>query len=321
MPTQALIVAALAFVSVLLAGLGLRYVVLSRRDHLVQGRLVAFTQEPDPDLRHAILRDLKLSGVPALDRMFQGMPLVRRVQTLLLQADVRMRAGPFSLLVLTLALVGAYACLYIFHRPLLVAPSALVPAVIPVLIIYRKKQKRLRLFEERLPDALDLMTGALRSGMAFTGALQVVAQESPPPISDEFTIIFEEHRLGLDLGESLRNMTRRVDSRELRIFVTAVLLQRETGGNLAEILEGTADIIRDRFRILGEVRTLTAPARMTGLVLAILPLVMAGVLLFVAPDYLTVLVHDPAGSILISVAVVLQLLGFLVIRRIIAIKV
>ncbi|HEX9158175.1 MAG TPA: type II secretion system F family protein, partial [Syntrophales bacterium] len=191
----------------------------------------------------------------------------------------------------------------------------------PLLVVLRKRSNRLRTFESLLPDALDLVTGALRSGMAFSGALQVVAEESPDPISKEFTIVFEEHRLGIDLQESLRNMTQRVDSRELRIFVTAVLLQKETGGNLAEILEGTADIIRDRFRILGEVRTLTAQARLSGVILAILPISLAVVLSVISPGYLMILVKDPVGPMIISVAVGLQVIGFLVIRRIISIKV
>jgi tight adherence protein B len=157
--------------------------------------------------------------------------------------------------------------------------------------------------------------------MAFSAALQVVAEESPDPISKEFTIVFEEHRLGMDLQESLRKMTERVDSHELRIFVTAVILQKETGGNLAEILEGTADIIRDRFRILGGVRTMTAQARLSGVILAILPIVMAVAITIIAPGYLRVLVTDPVGPTIIAVAVGLQIVGFFVIRRIIAIKV
>jgi tight adherence protein B len=317
-----LIVTVFTFLSVALGGLGIRLVRAGRQEQRVKERISALSPDPvDPGVNATVVRDMKLSAVPAVDRMLQGMRLVHRAQTLLIQADVNMRAGPFCLLILTLACLGAYVAGYVFHNLLLVLPAAIVPALIPILVVYRKKTRRLQLFEERLPDALDLMTGALRSGMAFTGALQVVAQESPPPISKEFTIVFEEHRLGLDLAESLKNMTQRVDSQELRIFVTAVLLQRETGGNLAEILEGTAQIIRDRFRILGDVRTLTAQARLSGVILAILPIALAVVLQIIAPGYLQILTKDRLGVILIFVAVALQIVGYFVIRRIIAIKV
>jgi tight adherence protein B len=165
------------------------------------------------------------------------------------------------------------------------------------------------------------MTGALRSGMAFTGALQVVSEESPDPVATEFRIVFEEHRLGLSLRESLNSMTERIDSTELRLFVTAVLIQKDTGGNLAEILEGTAYVIRDRFRILGDVRTITAQARLSGIILTILPLVMAAALLVIVPDYMKTLVKDPVGPYLIGVAAALQIVGFLAIRKIVDIKV
>jgi tight adherence protein B len=165
------------------------------------------------------------------------------------------------------------------------------------------------------------MTGALRSGMAFTGALQVVAEESPDPVSTEFRMVFEEHRLGLSLRESLEALTERIDSTELRLFVTAVLIQKDTGGNLAEVLEGTAYVIRDRFRILGDVRTITAQARLSGVILTLLPIFMAIFLMIVVPDYLRTLVKDPVGPYLIATAVFLQIVGYIAIRRIVDIKV
>jgi len=157
--------------------------------------------------------------------------------------------------------------------------------------------------------------------MALNGAIQVVAEESPDPVGKEFAILFEENRLGLDMKEALRKLGERVDSAELNLFVTATILQRETGGNLVEVLEGTAAVIRDRFRILGDVRTLTAQARLSGMVLTVLPLVMAGIILTVAPDYLKGLMADPLGRYLIGLAVSLQVIGFFVMRRIVDIKV
>jgi tight adherence protein B len=192
---------------------------------------------------------------------------------------------------------------------------------LPLFYARQRKFKRIRKFEEQFPDALDMLNRALRAGLALNGAIQIVADESPDPVAKEFRVLFEENRLGLDMKEALKKLGGRVDSAELHLFVTAVILQRETGGNLAEILERTAVIIRDRFRILGDIRTLTAQARLSGFILTVLPIVMAAVIYVVAPEYLKGLVADQIGRALIVAAVALQVIGFLVIRRIIDIKV
>jgi tight adherence protein B len=238
-----------------------------------------------------------------------------------MQADVKMRVGTFFLITLGLGFLGgtilAIGSSYWWTFPL----GAALVGCIPYFVIYRKKEVRRRTFERQFPDALDLMTGALRSGMAFTAALQVVAEECPDPVSNEFRIVFEENRLGMSLRDSLTDMTKRIDSTELRLFVTAVLIQKDTGGNLAEILEGTAYVIRDRFRILGDVRTITAQARLSGLILTGLPLAMTAALMILVPDYLKTLVRDPVGPYLIGAAAFMQLLGYFLIRRIVNIKV
>ncbi len=321
MKPETWIIVTLIFLSAFLAGYGIRMAFLAHRQEKVRQRLRDLAVDNDPEVNQTVLRDMKLSSVPMLDQALRNFSFIHQIELLLIRADVSMRAGAFLVLILTLAGAGALITLQLFHKPLLALPGAVLPGIIPYLVVLKKKSVRLQVFESLLPDALDLITGALRSGMAFSAALQVVAEESPDPISKEFTIAFEEHRLGMDLQESLRKMTERVDSRELRIFVTAVILQKETGGNLAEILEGTADIIRDRFRILGEVRTMTAQARLSGVILAILPLVMAVAITVIAPGYLKVLVTDPVGPTIIAVAVGLQIIGFFVIRKIIAIKV
>jgi len=149
----------------------------------------------------------------------------------------------------------------------------------------------------------------------------VVADESPDPVAREFGIVFEENRLGLDMKEALRKLGERVASAELNLFVTAVIMHRETGGNLAEILEGTAAVIRDRFRILGDVRALTAQSRLSGIILTILPLVIAVLVMLVSPSYLTEFYADPIGRALIFTAIIMQMVGFIAMRRIVNIKV
>lgn len=319
MPQLALVLIALFFAAFVLAGYGVMSILRARQAAHIARRLYdrADTAGLDPE----ILRDARLSAVPPLNRMLKRFRFGRYLRTLLVQADVNMNVGTVALLILTLAVLGGYLFGNVFSRALLAIPAALVFGSVPLIVLHRKKYLRQLKFERQLPDALDLITGALRSGMAFTGALQLVAEESPDPVAKEFTIVFEEQRLGLDLGESLSRMTERVDSREIRLFVTAVILQRETGGNLAEILEGAADVIRDRFRILGDIRTITAQARLTGMVLAVLPLAMAGIIWWLQPEYLKVLADDPVGPYLIVGAVFLQLVGYFVIRKIVSIRV
>ena len=268
-----------------------------------------------------LLRDESLSSVPFFDALLHKMKLALHLETMLLQADLSMKVGPFLLIILLSGAIGGLVALALSPWAVVAIPAALITGSIPLVVVHRKRVQRLRKFERQFPDALDLMTGALRAGMAFTGALQVVAEESPDPVSKEFTIVFEEHRLGLGLREALESMLRRVDSNELRLFVTAVLLQRDMGGNLAEILEGTAAVIRDRFRILGDVRTITAQARLSGVILSLLPIAMAVVITIIAPEYLRILIEDPIGPYMIGAAVFLQVVGYFSIRRIINIRV
>jgi tight adherence protein B len=317
------IVAVLVFAAVFVAGLGVFYVFMERRKLKVRKRLEDLNRLglSEAAVEASILRDDTMSDMPAFDRILQKLSIAARTRSLLMQADVKMRVGTFFLITLALGILGgtivAIGSGIWWTFPL----GAGLVGCIPYAVIYRKKEVRKRTFERQFPDALDLMTGALRSGMAFTAALQVVAEECPDPVSNEFRIVFEENRLGMSLRDSLNDMTKRIDSTELRLFVTAVLIQKDTGGNLAEILEGTAYVIRDRFRILGDVRTITAQSRLSGVILTALPLAMVAALLVIVPSYLKTLIEDPVGPYLIGGAAFMQLLGFYLIRRIVNVKV
>lgn len=319
------LVLALGFALAVVAAVGGVVLVLrgraSRRTRLrLQEISTASTvAETDP---HGISREGQLTSLPApLDAFLARQPIIRRLKHLLAQGDLSISLGKFLMMVLILAFFGGIIAVQISGWE----PSALLGAPIggsiPILVAIRKKRQRLAAFEKNFADALDILTAALRAGLAFSGAIQVVAEESPEPVSKEFSLVFEENRLGLDMKEALRNLAQRIDCPELRMFVTAVILQRETGGNLAEILDGAAAVIRDRFRILGEVRALTSQQRFSGTILSILPVVMAGFLLITAPDYMVTLVKDPWGPYLILGALTLQVVGYLLIKRIVAIKV
>src|SRR4029077_20787445 len=187
----------------------------------------------------------------------------------------------------------------------------------PFGVIRYLREKRMRQFEERFPEALDLLGRAVRAGHAFTTGLEMIAKESAEPVASEFRTTFEEQNFGLPLRDALLNLTERVPSVDVRFFVTALMIQKETGGNLAEILDGLARVIRDRFRIYREVRVRTAQGRLTAGILIALPILMMGLLSILNPHYIGVLFTDPLALIVLVVAAVMQLIGSAILWKII----
>lgn len=268
-----------------------------------------------------ILLDPRYSSSPALDALLRALPFTGHLKLMLVRADVKMQLGNFLFLLAMCAVLPVVIGMVVLKVSPVTAPLGAVCAGIPLLWLRHRKVQRVRRFERQFPDALDILTSALRSGMAFSGAVQVVAEECADDVAKEFTLLFEENRFGIDMRVALRNLADRVDSKELHLFVIAVLLQRDTGGNLVEILEGTAHVIRERLRILGDVRALTAQARLSGVILSVLPVAVGLFIMFTAPDYMRVLFRESVGRNLLFTAVVLQILGFLIMRRIATIKV
>ncbi|MGE5180009.1 MAG: type II secretion system F family protein [Bacteroidota bacterium] len=269
----------------------------------------------------AIERDTRMSSVPFLDRILRRMTVARGLELLLYQAGSSMRVGMFLLIVAAGAMIAYLVGYVVFARLLHALVFMVIGGVTPLLILHHKKSARMRAFSEEFPDALDLLVSALRAGISFSSALQIVADESPEPIRSEFAIVVEEQALGLDLREALTNMANRVDSIDLRFFVTAVVLQRDTGGNLTEVLENTSRLIRDRFRILGDIQTFTAQGRLTGVILTCLPLGLAIFMVFVAPEYFHKMWDLPSGRAVLGFGALMQVLGSLAIRKIVNIKV
>lgn len=312
----------LAFVAVVAALAGVSMLLKGHANRRIRQRLQDVVADPQEDGIHStIMRDMELSSIPMVNRMLQNASWARRLDTLLVQADIKMKLGAFVMLMLVLAVAVAFFVDLILGRPFVAAGLGMIAGVIPLYVVRHKKHQRTLRFEEQFPDALDMLTSALRAGLALTAAVQVVAEEAPDPVGKEFRVLFEENRLGLDMKHAVKMLAERVDSAEARLFATALILQRETGGNLAEVLDGTAAVIRDRFRILRDVRTMTAQARMSGTILMLLPLFLAGAIMVLAPDYLPGLAKDPAGKYLIPLALFLQVTGFLIMRRIVDIKV
>jgi tight adherence protein B len=234
---------------------------------------------------------------------------------------MKMPVGTFLLLSLVLFSVGIITG-RILHWPtilsLVVATGLLT---VPSLIVDIKRRRRLKRFMNHFPEALEMFARSLRAGHSFTGAIQLVAQEMPDPIGTEFSKVFEEQNLGIPLRQALIGMTDRIDILDVKFFVTAILIQRETGGNLAEIIDKIAYVIRERFRVQGQLKIFTAQARISGVILSLLPIGVAVFIGIMNPEYLKPLWFERTGRVMIAIAVIMQILGVLAIRKIIRIKI
>jgi tight adherence protein B len=222
--------------------------------------------------------------------------------------------------VLTAAAGGFLA---FFFVPLAFAPipCALLGSLAPFGWLRRRKTKRLKKFEEQFPEALDMLSRAIRAGHAFQTALGMVADEMPDPVGPEFRKTFDQQNFGLPLRDVLNEMAVRVAILDVRFFVTAVLIQRDTGGNLSEILENLAHVVRERFKILRQVRVHTAHGRFTGYVLLALPAALAIALSYINPDHMHTLFHERMGQMMLMGAIVMQTIGFVWIRQVVKIEV
>ncbi len=204
-------------------------------------------------------------------------------------------------------------------RPIGIALGVLT-AVTPYLYARRQRSERLRIFEEQFPEAIDLIARALRAGHAFTTGLGIAAEEIPPPVGPEFRRVFDEQNFGMALSEALKGMARRVPVLDARFFVTAVLTQREAGGNLAEVLDNLSSVMRDRFKVRRQIRVVSAHGRTTAWVLSCLPPALAAVLYTVSPQFMRILVDDPLGLRLVGIALSLQIIGTIIITRLVKVE-
>ena len=222
---------------------------------------------------------------------------------------------------LMLALVLAVVALLLVKQPLAAVLAGIVGAMIPWGWLRYRRSARLKRFEEQFPEALDLLSRAIRAGHAFQTAMGMCADELPAPVGTEFKKSFEQQNFGLPLKDMLNEMAERVPILDVKFFVTAVLIQRETGGNLAEILDNLAHVVRERFKILRQVRVHTAHGRFTGYVLMALPAALAAVLAWMNPEHMDLLFKERMGQMMIMGAIVMQTIGYFWIRKVIKIEV
>ena len=261
------------------------------------------------------------SAIPWVDRLLRQLEVTPRLRRLLYQANLKWTVGGLVLMSVAAFVVPAYLAFARTGAALLAVAIGVVCGLMPIGIVFRKRSVRMRKFEEGLPEALELIVSALRVGQSLNSSLGLVTRECPDPVGGEFRVTFEEQNYGLELKTALENMIQRVPLQDLRIVVTAIMIQKESGGNLAEVLEKVVEVIRERFRLKRQVMTHTAQGRLTGLVLTLLPIVLGCALYFVNPEMMRILWTRPIGIKLLYVAGAMMVVGALVINKLVNMEV
>ena len=270
------------------------------------------------DLR--LVRDEMVSSIPLLHKFLVRAPGATWAQKALSQAGLKTKPAKIFLICVVLAII-AYVVVGHYLPFYFAVPAGILASLIPIGVVAYQRHKRLNLFEERFPDGLDMLGRAVRAGHAFTSAMQLVGQEAPEPVASEFAITFEEQNYGIPVRDALEHLADRVPSFDVRFLVTALIVQKDSGGNLAEILDQLSRVIRERFRIHRDVKTKTALGRLTAGILIALPAVMLAMMMFVNPDYEGVLFHDPLGPRILGIAAFMQIVGGLILWKIVSIEV
>lgn len=295
----------------------------NERARLIKERLSEERKGPELVAQEelALIRDEQLSQIPALDNLLRRSARVSAVQKTLEQAGMAMRAGNF-LGVSALAGIAATIIVYILTSKVEFAWVAmLVGFFLPYSYVSFVRTKRFNKFDELFPQAIDTLARAVRAGHAFTTALEMISGEVGEPVSSEFRQLYEEQKFGMPVRDALMNLTERMPSVDVKFFVTAVMLQRETGGNLAEILDNLSYVIRERFKIQRQVRVYTAQGRLTMMLLMAMPPIIVAVMTALNPGFIRPLFSDPIGHTLLVAGITLQTVGYFVIRKIIRIQV
>lgn len=270
---------------------------------------------------HRSAKPSLLTELPTKSELLKLLPQVDQVEQLLRQAGLTWKVQDFFVLTLVCVALAVVATVLLQLPLLAIIGAGAVAALLPLWRVRRVRRNRLTNIERVLPDAMDLMARAMIAGHAFPSAVKMVADEMPPPVSDEFRIVFDEINYGIDVPEALTNLVKRVPSDDVRYFVISVLIQRETGGNLGELLGTLSALIRARLKLLGTVRVLSAEGRLSAIILVILPFVLALVLNLVNPGFLSVLWTDEVGKYVVAGALGAMAVGILWIRKIVRIHV
>ncbi len=283
-------------------------------------QVLAYSAHIDDD-QLRLKREELLSEIPLMNKVLLRVQGVMQIKKLIDQADLDLTVMRLFMFSAFAGLMAVMAASMVTINLLVIFAAGSVAAVLPFAHVLWKRQVRLHQFLTDLPAALDLMSRALAAGHAFSESLNLVASEMPDPVSKEFRQTYEEQNLGLSAKLALGNLAERIPLMDLRLCVTAIMIQRETGGNLSEILEKVSFTIRERFRILEDLKTLTTQSRWSAYVLCGIPILVAAFTTYINPEYMSVLWNDPRGHQLVALAAGMQLAGTLLVRKILRIKI
>ena len=302
------------------------FLLASRKSDARHSRLQQRVMEALRDYENAqsepvqISRADSIGGSETINKILTSLDFVKKLDQMIGQADVHITVSRLLTFSILAGIMAALAAFTVFN----IVPVVVIffmAAAVPILSVALKRRKRLRKFNAQLPDTLDLLSRSLAVGHAFSEALHQVASEMPDPISTEFRVTFEEQKLGLGTKAALDRLAERVPLPDLRLCITAIHIQRETGGNLAEILEKVSQTIRERFKFMEDFRTLTTSSRASGWILCALPFALVFFLTLLSPEYMSVLLYDSRGHYVITFAIIWQILGMLLIRKFLNIRV
>jgi tight adherence protein B len=292
------------------------------RARKLRQRLRSLADAPVQPARAHLLKQRALSDVPAFERALRRIARAHRLERMIRQAGLEWTVSRLLLASIALGLAAAFAMAGVLHQGALFATTAAcLLAALPFLYVQRRRRRRLARIEQQLPDALDLITRGLRSGHAFASGLKMAGDELPEPIAGEFRAVHDEVNFGVSLQDALANFSERVPLTDVRYFVVAVLIQRESGGNLTEILGNLSRLIRERLKLLARVRVLSSEGRLSAWILGIMPFALAGVINLVNPQFMSPLWTDPMGIAIVKYMLLLMALGVIVLRKITHIRV
>jgi len=316
-------IAVLAFLTVILFSLGVMQLKAGEQEAVAKRMNQVFGKN-----KHGWFRKDKKNNIKAgrrililAGRLFTARKITEKVDADLARADIPLKGEEFLGLILILSLIGGLTLTVITGRPVAGIIAAILGSYLPYFSLRTAKTKRLSKFNGQIGDALVIMANSLRSGFSFLQALDMVCKEMPDPLAREFGIALQEMNWGTSTEEALQNMTFRVKSEDLELVVTAVLIQRQVGGNLSEVLDNIANTIRERVRIKGEINTLTAQGKISGLIIGLLPVLITMVLYVLNPGYIKLLFTSKAGLAMVFTAVLSQILGLALIKKIVQIPV
>jgi tight adherence protein B len=288
----------------------------AERTRLTRRLRPARTDDEEED-QNIVERPAGAAQRPPLDQLLSKGGFLRPLELAIERSGMTVGVSTLLALCAGFAVVGAIGMARVSPNPLVAIPLGLCVGWLPYAWVRIQAKRRVSQFEEQFPEAIELIARALRAGHAFTTGLALVAEELPDPVGGEFRLVYDRQNFGMPVADALRLFAERVPLLDARFFATAVLTQRESGGNLAEILDNLGSVIRQRFRVRRQIKVVTAHARLTGWVLTAIPLATAVAMLVVAPDHILTLVTDPVGKQMLLAAVGLWFIGFLIIRRLI----